>query len=62
MEDGLSERHDDRVGPNLQLTYDNEPTDWDKNTLDIYKDEDAIEEISKLDHTHHAGCGCKLRG
>ncbi len=62
MEDGWQERRDDRVDPNLQLTYDNDPTDWDENPMDIYKSEDAMVEISKVDHTHHAGCGCKLKG
>ena len=60
LEDGWSDRRDDRVDPNLQLTYDNVPDDWDENPLDIYKDEIIKKKISKPDHTHHAGCGCKF--
>ena len=60
LEDGWEDRRDDRVDPNLQLTYDNMPDDWDENPLDIYKDEIIKKEISKPDHTHHAGCGCKF--
>jgi len=61
-EAGWGERRDDRVDPNLQLTYDNDPTEWDENPMDIYKDEIVPVKISEPPegHTHHAGCGCKF--
>jgi hypothetical protein len=60
--DGWQERRDDHVDPNLHLTYDNVPDDWDDHPMEFYKDEIIKKKISKPDHTHHAGCGCKLKG